>query len=117
MNPSSSEKTTQSKRDYWQAHVEAWKNSKLKQEAYCLQAGIRYSIFVYWKGHLKDKAPEQVKENFLPVKVITNKSITPEIAPRAIQVKLLSGHVVYIPVTMNVNDIGKLIQLMGEAHA
>ncbi len=117
MNPSLSEKTTQSKCAYWQAHVEAWKNSKLKQEAYCLQAGIRYSTFVYWKGYLRDKASEQVKENFLPVKVATSKSIPPEVAPRAIQVKLLSGHVVYIPITMNVNDIGKLIQLMGEAHA
>ena len=117
MNPSTNDKTIQSKRDYWQAHVESWKNSKLKQEAYCLQAGIRYSTFVYWKGYLKDKAPEQVKENFLPVKVAPHKSIPPEVAPRAIQVKLLSGHVVYIPVTMNVNDIGRLIQLMGEAHA
>ncbi len=117
MTPSSNEKTAQSKRDYWQAHVEAWKNSTLKQEAYCLQAGIRYNTFVYWKGHLRDKTPLQVKENFLPVKVITDKSAIPETAPRAIQVKLLSGHVVYIPASMDIDVIGKLIVLLGNSHA
>ena len=106
---------SEEKRKYWTLHVDEWKKSEISQEAYCTQAGIKYSTFVYWKGML-DNSGKKIKEKFLPVKVATNKAIISE-APRAIQIKLLSGHSVYLPISMNINDIGKLLHLLGEPNA
>lgn len=111
------EMISQSKRDYWQSHMKSWEESHLKQEAYCAQAGIRYSTFVYWRGILLDKELNKDKKSFLPIKVKSDKATSVETAPRAIQVKLLSGHVVYIPTSLEVDVIGRLILALGNHHA
>lgn len=117
MDLSLNENNTSSKRDYWLLHMKAWEESKLKQKAYCSQAGIRYSTFVYWRGILLDKKVKKEKATFLPIQVKPNKPIVAESAPRAIQIKLVSGHVVYIPANLDVDVIGKLIQCLGNSHA
>ena len=106
-----------SKREYWQAHMKSWEESNLKQETYCTQAGIRYSTFVYWRGILLVKELNKDKESFLPIKVKPDKAASIEAAPRAIQVKLLSGHVVYIPTSLDIDVISKLILALGSHHA
>jgi hypothetical protein len=37
--------------------------------------------------------------------------------PKAIQIKLVSGHVVYIPTTLAVSEIAALLQALGNSHA
>lgn len=110
-------KAAATKRDYWQSHIEAWQNSKLKQEAYCEREGIRYNTFVYWRGILLGKGVKKDKKTFLPIQIKVDKAPSSEPVPRAIQIKLLSGHVVYIPTSLEVDVIGKLILALGNNHA
>jgi hypothetical protein len=105
-----------SKSDYWNLHMEKWKHSKLKQQTYCEQAGISYTTFVYWRGLLLSRSPKTKKEKFVPIKIMPDKSSIQN-APQAIQVKLLSGHIVYIPSTLGIQEIAALIKLLGTAHA
>ncbi|WP_299948094.1 hypothetical protein [uncultured Microbulbifer sp.] len=41
---------TQSKSDFWQQHISAWKNSNLSQAAYCQQRELKLSTFTYWRN-------------------------------------------------------------------
>lgn len=101
-----------SKAEQWAAHIESWKESKLSQPEYCKQAGIGYAAFVYWRG----KQSSTAKAKFVPVKLATSKSTNHEV-PKSIQIKLVTGHVVYIPVNLAVNDIAALISALGNSHA
>jgi hypothetical protein len=96
--------------------VQEWRRSNLKQQAYCLKAGINYSSFVYWKGVLTAKESQNIEKSFIPVK------IKPSIAPStntssAIHIKLASGHVVCIPLTMDLEEIARFIHLLEDSHA
>lgn len=42
--------TTQSKSDFWQQHISAWKDSGLSQAAYCQQHDLKLSTFTYWRN-------------------------------------------------------------------
>ena len=103
-------------REYWAEHVQEWKRSNLKQQAYCLKAGISYSSFVYWKGVLSPKDSLNIQKAFVPVKVINNDSGTTDISSE-IKIKLTTGHVVCIPLTMELEKISRLIHLLGISHA
>jgi hypothetical protein len=108
--------TTNEKREYWLSQIKQWEGSKLSQRVYCQQAAINYTTFVYWKSNLKAKASDKKKMNFTPVKVISS-SLSNSETPRPIQVKLVTGHVVYIPATMDTKDIATLIHLLGKDNA
>ncbi|MCF6324454.1 MAG: hypothetical protein L3J89_09040 [Gammaproteobacteria bacterium] len=41
------------KKDFWQQHIQAWKQSKLLQKVYCQQNNISYANFGYWRTRLK----------------------------------------------------------------
>jgi len=107
---------TVSKRELWLSHVEKWKESRLSQEAYCRQAGINYGTFVHWRGVLRSESPEVNQKKFATVKIAASTQLSAD-APRAIQIKLLSGHIVYIPTTMGIKEIATLIQALGYANA
>lgn len=100
------------KAEQWAAHIERWKESKLSQIEYCKQAGIGYAAFVYWRG----KQFSTAGAKFVPVKLAANK-LTNHEAPKSIQIKLVTGHVVYIPANLPVNDIVALISALGNCHA
>src|SRR5581483_12207258 len=85
------------KRDHWMSLLEQWKDSKISKREFCQQAGINYARFMYWQNVLR--SPREAKNNFAPVKIVSAKPSTVEM-PQAIQIKLLAGHVVYIPTTM-----------------
>jgi hypothetical protein len=103
-------------REYWAEHIQDWKQSNLKQQAYCLKTNISYSSFVYWKGVLFPKESQNIRKKFVPVKVT---STDPEIihASSEIKIQLATGHVVCIPLTMELEKISKLIHLLGISHA
>lgn len=117
MNVSLNENTIALKRGYWQSQVKAWEESGLKQEEYCVKSGIRYSTFVYWRGILLKENISKEKDKFVAVKIEKPKSSHSESSPRSIQVKLVSGHVVYIPTTLPIAEIGQLIRTLEHAHA
>lgn len=41
---------------YWQKHLEAWSQSDLTQEAYCIQNGLSTKSFYRWR-HKEKEAP------------------------------------------------------------
>ena len=101
---------------YWAMHVQRWRESNMKQEAYCAQVGIKYSSFVYWKSALTPKEKLETKSSFVPVKIEANeKTVTTQ--SQAIQIKLTTGHVVYLPVTMDPKQIASLIYSLSTSHA
>ena len=106
----------ENRRAHWLSHIENWKASNLKQEAYCAQAKINLNTFTYWRGVFLSESSPKKDRKFLPIKLVTTESHAQE-APRAIQIKLLSGHSVYLPSTMDINDISKIIHYLGEPHA
>jgi hypothetical protein len=103
------------KREYWSTHIKQWQESNLSQQAYCVQAGIKYGTFVHWRGILQGKTRKQ-RKSFVPVKLI---SLEEKIKPlnSAIQIKLPNGRVVTIPMTLDIKDIAILIKCLGEDHA
>lgn len=114
--PSSNNIDKDKHREYWLLHVQQWKQSNLKQKAYCRQAGINYSSFTYWRRILQSELPQAKQQQFVPVKVTTTKELV-SAASQVIQVKLATGHVVYIPATMEIEAIASLIHLLGVPHA
>jgi hypothetical protein len=44
--------------DYWQKHVEAWKQSGLTQAAYCNEQGIKRKTFYHWRSKSQASSTE-----------------------------------------------------------
>lgn len=97
-------------------HIQQWQDSKLSQQAYCKNAGINLNSFTYWRGKFLLSVTSDKKPKFVRVKTTTNQAVPTE-APRSIQIRLLTGHVVYIPANLAVSDIAELIHLLGVPHA
>jgi len=114
LSPSNSKK--EDKRDYWSAHIKQWEESKLSQQAYCMQASIKLNSFTYWRSLLRSRLRKDNQNKFLRVKVAANHAISSEV-PRSIQIKLLSGHVVHIPTSLDAKEIATLIHFLGVPHA
>ncbi|MFZ3067416.1 MAG: hypothetical protein WA253_04635 [Gammaproteobacteria bacterium] len=108
--------TTQSKQQHWQIHIKQWEESGLSQKAYCTQSGINLNSFTYWRGKLLSSTEQKSKAEFVRIKVAPD-PINAVSIPQSIQIKLLTGHVVYIPTTLDINDVVKLIGLLGVPHA
>lgn len=105
------------KHDYWRDHIKCWESSGLAQEAYCKNSSISYNSFVYWRGiFLSELNPIQRTSSFVPVKLVTAPTTT-DFPPQAIQIKLISGHRVYLPMTMNIQDIAALLSQLEVPHA
>lgn len=110
--------TEASKRAFWFGHIKSWESSQLRQEVYCKQSGINYNSFVYWRGLFLGELAIQKNKNpkkFIPIKLMTP---APQVdLPRAIQIKLSSGHHVYLPLSMKLDEIAVLLKALGESHA
>lgn len=57
--------TSENKRDFWQLHIEGWRQSKLSQKAYCHQQDISFASFGYWRTRLNRKT--ETRGKFIPV--------------------------------------------------
>ncbi len=115
MTESRNKKISYSKREEWLSHMNACKQSHLNHAEYCRSVGISYSSFKYWRGVLLNKERVNYGEKF--VKIEKPVASISEASPRSIQVKLVSGHVVYIPATLSMVDIGQLIRSLENGHA
>lgn len=101
----------------WRSHIAAYDKRGINQAAYCREAGISYRGFKYWRGMLLEEKNSSAQEKFVSVKVEKTLPVLSESSPRAIQVKLVSGNVVYIPATLSMIDIGQLIRSLESVHA
>jgi hypothetical protein len=100
-------------KDFWLDHVQKWESSKLSQQAYCTQAEISYATFVYWRGQFLLESGRAKTRQFIPVEV---KQSQLDIS-QSIKLKLVTGNVVSIPVSMEIPEIAKLIRLLEAQNA
>lgn len=70
---------------YWQQHIEAWRQSALSQRDYCKRQEISFSGFSYWRRRLNGLAKDQSK--LLPIKVSRSATLT-VILPSGIRLEL-----------------------------
>jgi hypothetical protein len=80
MEPTRKPKASDSRRSYWQSHIEGWQHSGLSQHEYCRQHYLSLSSFGYWRSRLKVR--EQSGPRFHPV-VIAGKHPPPVPEPPA----------------------------------
>jgi len=57
--------TSENKADFWQRHIEGWRQSSLSQKAYCLQQGLSFASFGYWRTRLNHKT--DTRGPFIPL--------------------------------------------------
>jgi len=100
----------------WFTHIKQWEESKLSQQAYCANAGIKLNTFTYWRSIFLSELSPGSQSKFVRVKVAAHQAASSEV-PRSIQVKLVTGHVVYIPTNLEMREIAALIHLLGVPHA
>lgn len=103
-------------REFWATHIEKWKQSNLKQQAYCLKEGISYGAFGYWKNLLSPKSSKNNLRKFAPV-TITKNEVSQTKSHCEIQIKLVGGHIVYLPHSMDAKEIGLILHYLGTSHA
>jgi hypothetical protein len=61
--------TSEQKREHWQQHFSAWKDSKLSQRDYCQHHNIKFSTFGYWRKQCF--APTRRKSKFIALPAST----------------------------------------------
>ncbi len=66
MSESNEEEKYGEKYQFWQTHINAWKQSGISQSDFCRQHGLNIKIFGYWKRKLCSR-PEGV--SFVPVAI------------------------------------------------
>ena len=60
-----------SRREFWQAHVEAWRESGLTQRAYCREHELPEVQLSHWKHRLQEgRRRRDSKSQLIPVRVI-----------------------------------------------
>ena len=62
----SEDRNNQDKHQFWQSHINAWKQSGISQADFCRRHGLDIKVFGYWKRKLVSKS-EGV--SFVPVSI------------------------------------------------
>ncbi len=104
---------SESKREFWQEHINQWQKSGLAQPAYCDQQQISYTTFGYWRSQLRRESGEYKQKKFVSVAV----KQTQEDLAQSIKVKLTSGLVISMPCSMGTASIAELIRMLEIPHA
>jgi len=88
----------------WQNHIEAWKQSGLKQSEYCRQNGLNKSTF---GARLSDyqKQPKATLPGLIPVQVKT-----PSVG--TIVFKHAKGHQVELPLSTSATWLGEFLKCL-----
>lgn len=95
------------KKEYWENHIKKWEASNVSQKSYCASENIKLTTFVYWRSHLS-----KIKtKKFVPVEISQ-----PPIDV-SIKIKLVTGNIVCIPVSIGILEIAKLIRFLETNNA
>jgi hypothetical protein len=101
------------KREYWAQHIKQWEEGHLSQQEYCFQAGINHCSFAYWRSSLAERTKQP--KSFIPLKV-TPTEPSKNIDNSAIEIKLLSGLLIKVPMALGIKNIAALIKCLEEAN-
>jgi hypothetical protein len=107
------ENTKQTKREYWKDQIQKWQDSNLSQAKFCSQEGIKLNTFGYWRGIISSSKNNKTK-NFASIQIIKDIDLQ---CDHKIEIKLTSGHVVYLPLKIGIDEISKIIKSFGLSHA
>ena len=55
--------------DYWQRHLEAWRQSDLTQDGYCEAQGLSSKTFYRWRRKEKEAAAAKATLTLVPISV------------------------------------------------
>jgi hypothetical protein len=105
--------STQQQRQFWQSHLEKWRNSGMGQTEYCRQNHLAKPRFTYWKNKLS-------KSDF-PVEFV---EVSPESIPEApaifnnngtpLRLNVGSRFVIEIPDGFSPATLEKILQTLKE---
>jgi hypothetical protein len=68
----------ESRRQFWQQHVENWQKSGLNLAAYCRQHGLKHYQLRYWKSRLSE---DPAGVSFVPLQLSANLPVPISYAP------------------------------------
>jgi len=78
--------TSENKSDFWQRHIEGWRQSKLSQKAYCSQEDLSFASFGYWRTRLSRKIEAGGK--FIPVNLPKGSSSITVFLPAGLRLEM-----------------------------
>ena len=61
--------TLEEKKQFWQKHVDQWRESGISQKAYCLEHTLKLATFGYWRKRLSDCEGNTSSSKLVPVRV------------------------------------------------
>ena len=105
----SSSNPRQSKTEFWNRHIENWRNSDLTQVEYCRQNELNRHTFGYWKSKLNKK---QVFKPFLPVSIQPEASPNNSSFPSGISLSVGDRFDVRLEVGFNCDTLSRLIDVL-----
>lgn len=79
--------SSQSKRSYWQAHINEWSKSGVTQKSFCRENNLSLATFGYWRKKL---LPIKSSSNLIPVTMS---------APSTVRVRLHFGAEFDVPIS------------------
>ena len=107
----SKERSSQEKRDFWLAHVDAWKSSSKSQSQYCDEHGLKLTTFGYWRS-VRAANKSTIPPSFVKMTPKVTASLTASALER-IQIKLANNMVASIPLSIGMKEIIFLLQGLG----
>jgi len=103
----------QEKESFWKNHIKQWEESNLPQRIYCSEAKINYGTFGYWRNRFSAESGKIKRRQFLPVKI---ENLSP-VKTESIKIKMLSGNIILIPLSIGISETVKLILQLEKVHA
>jgi len=105
---------SEQKKDAWRKIITDWENSKETQKGYCARLNINLYTFVYWRGKfLTNVKPTVYKNNFIPV-IVKKEELRPT---ESLIIENKSGNRLHIPLSINSDQLEKLLKIVGFSHA
>lgn len=96
-------RSVNSKQTFWQAHIDAWRESGLSQVAYCKQHKLSLSSFGYWRH--KRVSP------VMPVAAVPIVVSRPAIEER-MDIRLPQGWIVQVPLSVDGTRLVRFLQAL-----
>jgi hypothetical protein len=105
---------------YWSNLNGLWESSGLSQQKFCEQEGVRYKLFVYWRGRIRTTQKpkrDESKPQLLKIALPPTAEINPMIIepPSRLEIVMPTGVKLYVTAESDISKAVALIQLLGGA--
>lgn len=100
----------QSRFEFWQKNIKAWRASGLSQKKFCQQSKLNYAQFIYWRAQSEKQSKSTNSKKLLPVKVASH-SQPPSAS--AVRLRLPNGVMVEVPCVLSADKLKQLFHCLG----